>query len=145
MAAYPVVSWYYPFVIRRFRDAAMAQKIASSETGGDLMSSRNLFASALMASLLTAGVVGLVPAVDAASAGQSALKRGKSASNHVIEIKHRGRRGPRLYLPIVPYIAYDYPYYYARGRYSKHIGPGYVYYGYPYRLRSSHYRRYRGR
>ena len=40
----------------------------------------------------------------------------------MIEIKHRGR-GPRIYLPIVPYIAYDYPYYYSRGYYPTHIGP----------------------
>jgi hypothetical protein len=108
------------------------------------MSSRNLFAPVLMACVLTAGLVGLAPAANAASAGQSALKPGESARNNVIEIKHRGR-GPRLYLPIVPYLAYDYPYYYARGHYSKHIGPGYVYYGYPYRHPGSAYRRYRGR
>ena len=108
------------------------------------MSSRNLFASVLMACVLTAGLVGLAPAANAASAGQSALESGESARNNVIEIKYRGR-GPRLYLPIVPYLAYDYPYYYSRGYYPKHIGPGYVYYGYPYRYRSSYYRRYRGR
>ena len=109
------------------------------------MSSRNLFAFVLLACLLTVSLGALTPVANAASAVQSALKRGETASsNNVIEIKHRGRR-PRLYLPIVPYLAYDYPYYYARGYYSKHIGPGYIYYGYPYRYRSSYYRRYRGR
>jgi len=107
------------------------------------MCSRKVFVSVLMACFLTAGLSGVAPVADAASAGKAAL--GASASNDVIEIKYRGR-GKRLYLPIVPYTAYDYPYYYARGHYSKHIGPGYVYYGYPYRYyRNSYYRRYRGR
>jgi hypothetical protein len=97
-----------------------------------------------MACFLTAGLAGLAPAADAASAGQSAL--GASAGNPVIEIKYRGRgRGKLLYLPIVPYIAYDYPYYYNRGYYPRHIGPGYVYYGYPYRYYRSYSRRYSGR
>jgi hypothetical protein len=52
----------------------------------------------------------------------------------VVEIKTRGR-GSRLYLPIVPYIAYDYPYYYSRGYYPTHIG-GYVYYPRYYYSRS---------
>jgi hypothetical protein len=58
----------------------------------------------------------------------------------VIEIKHRGR-GAWIYLPIVPYIAYDYPYYDSRGYFPKHIGPGYVYFGSPYRYRRSYYPR----
>jgi hypothetical protein len=120
----------------------MAQKVASRETGGDPMSSGNLYVRVLAGCFLAAGVVGLGPAADAASAGKSAI--GSSASNDVIDIKYRSR-GPRLYLPIVPYVAYDYPYYYGRGHYSKHIGPGYVYYGYPYRYPGSSYRRYRGR
>src|SRR5678815_4592000 len=94
------------------------------------MSSRNLFASILMACLLTVGLGG------ATSAGQSFLKPGESARNNVIEIKHRGR-GPWPNLPIAPsYLAYDWPYYYNRGHYPLHIGPGYVYYGYPYYYRS---------
>lgn len=102
------------------------------------MSSRNLFASILMACLLTVGLGLLSPVANAASAGQSFLKPGESARNNVIEIKHRGR-GPQIYLPIAPsYLAYDYPYYYSRGYYPTHIGgPGYVYYGYPYYYRSS--------
>ena len=55
----------------------------------------------------------------------------------MIEIKHRGR-GPWPNLPIAPtYRAYDWPYYYSRGHYPTHIGPGYVYYGYPYSYRSN--------
>ena len=102
------------------------------------MSSRNLFASMLMACLLAVGLGG------AASAGQSFLKPGESAGNNVIEIKDRGR-GPWPNLPIAPsYLAYDYPYYYSRGHYPTHIGgPGYVYYGFPYSYRSSS--RYGGR
>ena len=103
------------------------------------MSSRNLFASILMACLLTVGLGG------ATSAGQSFLKPGESARNNVIEIKHR-RRGPWPNLPIAPsYQAYDWPYYFSRGHYPTHIGPGYVYYGYPYYYRSSYYPRYGGR
>ena len=49
--------------------------------------------------------------------------------------KHRGR-GVRIYLPIGPgYIYYDYPYYYSRGYYPTHIG-GYVYYPRYYYSRS---------
>ena len=103
------------------------------------MSSRNLFASILMACLLTVGLGG------ATSAGQSFLKPGESARNNVIEIKNRGR-GPWPNLPIAPsYLAYDWPYYYNRGHYPTHIGPGYVYYGYPYSYRSSYHPRYGGR
>ena len=109
------------------------------------MSSRNLFASILMACLLTVGLGGLAPEAKAASAGQSFLKPGESARNNVIEIKHR-RRGPWPNLPIAPsYQAYDWPYYFSRGHYPTHIGPGYVYYGYPYSYRkSSYYQRYGG-
>ena len=95
------------------------------------MSSRNLFASILMACLLTVVLGGLAPEAKAASAGQSFLKPGESARNNVIEIQHR-RRGPWPNLPIAPsYQAYDWPYYFSRGHYPTHIGPGYVYYGYP--------------
>ena len=96
------------------------------------MSSRKLFASMLMACLLTVALGG------AASAGQPFLKPGESARNNVIEIKNRGR-GPWPNMPIAPgYLAYDWPYYYSRGHYPTHIGPGYVYYGYPYSYRSSY-------
>ena len=91
------------------------------------MSSRNMFASILMACLLTVGLGGLAPVANAASAGQSLLNPGESARNNVIEINRRGR-GVRIYLPIGPaYIYYEYPYYYSRGHYPTHIG-GYVYY-----------------
>jgi hypothetical protein len=94
----------------------------------------NLLASILVACLLAIGFLGSAPVADAASAWQAFLKPGESARNDVIEIKHRrrGRRGKPLYLPIVPYSAYDYPYYYRRGHFPTHIGPGYVYYGYPH-------------
>jgi hypothetical protein len=100
------------------------------------MISRNSFASLLVACVLAAGFQRVAPVADAASVGPHLLKVGESGTNNVIEIKGRGRgRSPRLYVPIVPYIAYDYPYYYSRGHYPTSIGRGYVYYGYPY----SHY------
>jgi hypothetical protein len=88
-------------------------------------------------------LLGIAPVANAASAWPSFLKPGENArNNNVIEITYRGRSGPRLYLPIVPYIAYDYPYYYRRGFYPTHIGPGYIYYGHPYSFYSRSY--YRG-
>jgi hypothetical protein len=87
-----------------------------------------------MACLLATGFLGMAPAADAAPASQVVLKPDESAGNSVIEIKSRGRGQP-LYVPIVPYLAYDYPYYYRRGFYPQHIGPGYIYYGYPYYYR----------
>ncbi len=91
------------------------------------MSSRNLFASILMACLLTIGLTGLAPVANAASAGQSFVNPGESASNNVIEITRRGR-SQKIYLPVGPsYLYYDYPYYYSRGYYPTHIG-GYIYY-----------------
>jgi len=106
----------------------------------DLMSRRNYFASALLACSLTFGPVGV--AAYAASAGQSFLKSGESATNGVIKIKDRSRRP----LPIAPsYRAYDWPYYFRRGHYPTHIGPGYVFYGYPYTYRSNGEPRYAGR
>lgn len=110
------------------------------------MSSRNLFASILMACLLAVGFLGIAPVADAASAGPSFLNPGKGLRNNVIEIKNRDRV-PRAYLPIAPsYRYYDYPYYYSRGYYPTHIGPGFVYYGYPYSYyRGRYHRRYGGR
>lgn len=117
------------------------------------MGRRNLFASLLMPCLLAIGFLGITsvavaPAANAASAWPAILKPGasagsESARNSVIAIKHRRRRrGQRLYLPIAPsYLAYDYPYYYSRGFYPKHIGRGYVYYGYPYLSRKRYRRR----
>ena len=113
---------------------------------GNLMSSRSLFASILMACLLAVGVLSIAPVANAASTGPSFLNPGKSLGNNVIEIKDRGR-DRRIYLPIAPsYRYYDYPYYYSRGYYPIHIGPGFVYYGYPYTYyRSRYHRRYGGR
>ena len=93
------------------------------------MSSRNLFASILMTCLLAGGLGGLAPVANAASAGQSLLNLGESAGNNVVEIEYRDR-DRRIYLPIGPSsLYYDYPYYYSRGYYPRHIGPGYAYYG----------------
>lgn len=110
------------------------------------MNSRNLFASILMTCLLTISLVGLAPMANAASAGQSLLNPGQSAKNNVnvIEIKQRSR-GPRIVRPIAPsYLAYDYPYYYSRGYYPTHIGPGYIYHYRTY-YSPAYYPKYRNR
>lgn len=102
------------------------------------MDSRHLFAS--VACLLAVGFLGLAPAAHTASAGQSSLKSGESAKKKSVKkrsarknmagLKRRGRGPQRIHLPIGPaYTYYDYPYYYSRGHYPKHIG-GYVYYPY---------------
>jgi hypothetical protein len=94
------------------------------------MRSRNLFAFALMAGLLS-GFLGIAPAAAAEASGNSFQKPSKSARMSEIKIK-RFRRGARIHLPIGPgYVYYDYPYYYSRGHYPTHIG-GYVYYPYVY-------------
>ena len=91
------------------------------------MDSRHLFASILMACLLAVGLFGMASAANAESSGKSYRKHGKGAKNIVIDIK-RPIRGPRIHLPVGPsYVYYDYPYYYSRGYYPRHIG-GYVYY-----------------
>lgn len=74
-----------------------------------------------------AGVFGMAPVADAASAGLSFLKSDENAKTYVIEVRRRGR-GPRVHLPLGPgYVYYDYPYYYSRGHYPTHI-VGYIYY-----------------
>jgi hypothetical protein len=111
------------------------------------MSSWNLVPSLPMACFAVVGFVCMVPMTGATAAGPPVLKVGERASNPVVEVKNR-RRSRRLYLPIAPSVAYDYPYYYARGFYPKHVGRGYVYYGQPYAHYKKIYRRrcsYRGR
>ena len=89
------------------------------------MSSRNLFASILMACLVTVGSLGIAPVANAASGEKLILKPGKSVRSNVITIRPRG---PRIHLPVGPGSVYcDYPYYYSRGHYPTHIG-GYLYY-----------------
>lgn len=81
----------------------------------------------LIVCAVAAGVLGMAPVADAASAGLSFLKPGGNARTHVIEVRRRGR-GPRVHLPLGPgYVYYDYPYYYSRGHYPTHI-VGYIYY-----------------
>jgi hypothetical protein len=91
------------------------------------MSSRNLFASILIACLLAAGFLDIAPVANAEAGGQSYGKSGKSARSDVIRIK-RHSRSVRIHLPVGPASVYcEYPYYYSRGHYPTHIG-GYVYY-----------------
>ena len=98
------------------------------------MSSRNLFASILVACSLAVGFGSIAPVVNAESLKPgkgSSLKPGKSARNKLIETRRRFR-SVRFHLPIGPTSIYhDYPYYYSRGYYPTHIG-GYVYYPYYY-------------
>ena len=90
------------------------------------MSSLNSVASCLMACVLAAGFLGIAPATNSASAEQAAAHRAR-ARNYVLESRRRSR-GVRIALPRGPSQIYnDYPYYYARGYYPRHIG-GYVYY-----------------
>jgi hypothetical protein len=97
------------------------------------MSSRNLCASILTTCLLAAGMASLAPAAKAAPAGQSLLNPGDTAKSSVIEIKRRGRghghgHRPWIVRPIAPsYLYHDYPYYFSRGYYPSHIGPGFIY------------------
>ena len=106
------------------------------------MSSLNLLASIAMACLLAVGLLGIASVANAEPGGPSLLKLAKSANTSLIEIKGR-RRGPRIHLPLGPgSIYYDYPYYYSRGYYPTHIG-GYVYY--PSRYHRNYYPRYGGR
>jgi hypothetical protein len=96
---------------------------------GDVMSSRNLIASLLMACLPVVSFAGMAPAADVKSGRQPVYKPGKSVRSNVITIKRRAR----IHLPVGPTQVYcDYPYYYSRGHYPTHIG-GYVYYPYHYR------------
>ncbi len=80
---------------------------------GSLMSSWNSFASHLMACVLAVGFLGIAPATNGASAGQSPPRSARSARSYVLESRRRSR-GVRIPLPIGPsQIYYDYPYYYA--------------------------------
>jgi hypothetical protein len=98
---------------------------------GDLMGSRHLFASIPMACLMAVSFLGMAPVANAESGAVSA-KPGKSAKHNVIGTKRRFR-SVRIHLPMGPgYVYYDYPYYYCRGHYPTHIG-GYVYYPSYYR------------
>lgn len=108
------------------------------------MRSRKLSASSLMACLLAVGFLGIAPVANDASAGRAAVKHRDGARDYALGMR-RPYRGVRIHLPIGPsYIYYDYPYYYARGYYPRHIG-GYVYYPsyWPSHLRSR-YPRYGG-
>jgi hypothetical protein len=106
------------------------------------MNSRYLFSSSLMACLLAVGCLGVAPVANAGSVWQSSLKSEKIAGKNATKRKRPGRR-VRIHLPVGPgSVYYDYPYYYSRGYYPKHIG-GYVYYPYYY-YRSYYWGHHRG-
>lgn len=101
------------------------------------MRNRMLIAAMLFACPLAAGS-GFSATAQAAPYGFSFARTGENAGGMVIKVKKRRARRYRLRRPISPsYLAYDYPYYFSRGHYPTHIGPGYIYYGVPY---LGHYR-----
>ena len=95
------------------------------------MSSRHLLASVGMVCLLAVSSLGTAPVANAELGGQSSLKSGKISSKIATKLKRRSS-GVRIHLPMGPgSVYYDYPYYYSRGHYPTRIG-GYVYYPYRY-------------
>jgi hypothetical protein len=86
------------------------------------MSSRNLFASILMTCMPVVGLLGMVPAANAASAGAAFLNPGKNVRASVVQIKNRDR-GPRIYPPIAPsYLYYDQSFGACRCRCLSYLG-----------------------
>lgn len=88
---------------------------------------RNLCASLLLALLAVVGMASFGETAHAAPAGLSLMTTGERGGNITVPAGYRGH-GPRVQLHIGPsYRGFEYPYYYDRGYYSRHIGPGYVY------------------
>lgn len=101
------------------------------------MNSRKVLAAIMMACLLTIGLTGFAPAAKAASIGKSLLNNPSvSMKKDVTNIGYRKDNyhfAPGNYPPIAPtYRYYDFPYYYSRGYYPKHIR-GYINFLYDYR------------
>lgn len=87
-------------------------------------------------SLATIGLLASAVLVAPISAyGWAETTRPKTHTNTTVMSQHsdwmpaRHRRPTfRTIFPIAPsYVAHDYPYYYSRGHYPTHIGPGYIY------------------
>jgi hypothetical protein len=96
--------------------------------GDNLVSSRNLFASTLMAGVLAVGFTTPVAATDIDRPRY--VKPGKIVKGDVIKVRryYRDNRGVRIRLPVGAASVYcEYPYLYSRGHYPTHIG-GYIYY-----------------
>lgn len=103
---------------------------------GHYMSHRSVLVSSLLACLAAAGFLGISSGASVA-AGPSILQATGSVQTDVIKVGRRGH-GSLTFLPIAPtYRAYDYPYYYSRGYYPTHIGPGYIYHAPIYSYGSS--------
>lgn len=108
------------------------------------------FAIALFGLLLALAAAPPSNAGPVSAAPLAPIAKADAQSPLLHDAKHRRRAHKRLtrrlYVPIAPnYSAYDYPYYYARGYYPTHIGPGYMYYGRPYRSYGSPYLPYQHR
>lgn len=90
------------------------------------MNNRITLTPAAILAALASGLLSLASAAGAAPPDKTHrdtvgfIKKGPVAFKKI-------KRGQYIYGPFVPYIAYDYPYYYSRGFYPTHIGPGYIY------------------
>lgn len=93
---------------------------------GRLISNRITRISSVMLSVLVIGSLSAAPATDAAPPDKKHRGTLEVVGKGPIAFK-RIKPGQYVYPSLVPYIAYDYPYYYSRGFYPKHIGPGYIY------------------
>lgn len=92
------------------------------------MFDRNALNLLLMSTALVAGLLWFASVANTLPAAPVTLKPDQNAKSYVVKIKRRRKRRVRIRLPRGPaYIYHDYPYYYARGFYPKHIG-GYIYY-----------------
>lgn len=101
------------------------------------MNKRQIIYSVAVGGFLTLGIGWAVTPAHAISAAGAIAQDARGAGDTLVDAGRRrrriARRGSRAIFPIAPtYQAYDYPYYYSRGFYPRHIGPGYVYFGQPY-------------
>ena len=92
----------------------------------NLVNYRILIIPAMMFSMVAVGLLNVAPGASAAPPDRPNRDTGKIIEGDPVPFK-RIEQGKYLVRPIVPYIAYDYPYYYGRGFYSRYIGPGYIY------------------
>lgn len=120
-------------------------KLARVSLEGKKKGSRVIVRASLALYLVMFGAIGSFVSISSVTA--SAYSEQVSARKKYHAKKRLAARPfrRRIYVPIVPYTAYDYPYYYSRGYYPRHIGPGYIYNNYhvveDYRYGSAKYPR----
>ena len=90
------------------------------------MYNRNAPLSVVMLAAMATGSAYVAPVANAAPPDKTHRETVDAIKGGPIAFK-RVKRGQYIYRSIVPFIAYDYPYYYSRGFYPRHIGPGYIY------------------